>query len=120
MVLLPFVDRFGFDVLTDDTKRINKIRENIGLDVIPRHLKLLEAMMAKSTTGWIANTENPTIADFAVVPRLNEIRDFIKDELMFDVLYAFPLLRDMSDRLMNLPPIKCHTENNNCEPKGEL
>jgi hypothetical protein len=85
-------------VVTSDNRKLGKIKENIGLDVIPRHLGYLERIMQKSSTGWIANTEGPSIADFM-------LHKFVEDELMFDVLYAYPGLREMREKLFKLPSV---------------
>jgi glutathione S-transferase len=92
-------------VVTSDNRKLGKIKENIGLDVIPRHLGYLERIMQKSSTGWIANTEGPSIADFMLAPRLVDLHKFVEDELMFDVLYAYPGLREMREKLFKLPSV---------------
>lgn len=45
-------------------------RDNWSNVVLPTHLGFFENYLKKSTSGWIAGTENPSIADFAIAPRM--------------------------------------------------
>jgi glutathione S-transferase len=59
--------RFGFDMT--DAFREN-VRRSLNDEVLPRHLLFLEKKLGASDTGWLAGTEQPSIADFVFVPRL--------------------------------------------------
>ena len=59
--VVSYSTRFGI-VLDDEAKR--KCCDMIGNEVTPRHLAMVEKILAESTTGWIANTEKPSQADF--------------------------------------------------------
>jgi glutathione S-transferase len=62
-----YKERFGYGCL--DTETITIVRKSLNDEVIPRHLQFLDNIAGKSKTGWIANTADPSIADFLLVPR---------------------------------------------------
>ena len=47
-------------------------------------------MLGNSTTGWLANTPGPTIADFVLVPRLEWLVSGVLDGISKDLLTGFP------------------------------
>jgi glutathione S-transferase len=73
-------------------------------EVLPRHLQFLENFASASTTGWIAGTEGPSIADFVLGTRL--IWLFTGGfGFSLDLLVPCPHLRAMIDRFNALPEI---------------
>lgn len=57
-----YQERNGFDKI--DAKTMEICKKEINEKVIPKHLKMLEDYIQEFETGWLAGTENPTIADF--------------------------------------------------------
>ena len=98
-----YKERFGFACLGPST--VQTIRASLNEEIIPRHLEYLESVVMKSKTGWIANTKNPSIADFILVPRLQWLISGMNEGISKDILHPFPMLRALIDRLMSLPRI---------------
>ena len=78
--------------------------------MLPRHLGLLERMLAQSTTGWIANTPKPAACDFAWATQLRELR---LGQMAFvdSALFAadkLPLCNALVDRFLALPAVKAY------------
>ena len=63
-----YSERFGYSVLTPEN--IAVIRKELNDKVLPAQLANLERILQKSKTGYAADTEEPSIADFVLVPRL--------------------------------------------------
>jgi glutathione S-transferase len=82
------------------------IRKELNDVTLPRHLSQMNAMMAQSKTNWIANTPEPSIADFMLVPRLQWLISGQHDGISVDILKPFSHLTGLMDRLLNLPAIK--------------
>jgi len=82
----------------------------INTEVIPRHLSLLERMLASSTTGWIAGTARPAACDFAWCTQLRELRAgsmaFV-DPALF-AAEKFPLCNALLDRFLALPEVESY------------
>ena len=96
--------RFGFEI--DDAYRA-KLYENISNDVLPHHLKSIEKLLQESSSGWLAGTEEPSIADFVWYSRL---ADYIpeKKELSQEVkdLEGFPGCKAFIEKFKGLDAIK--------------
>ena len=93
----------GFSCLGPTT--LSTIRASLNEDIFPKHLRMLENILENSSTGWIANTPNPTIADFYIVPRLQFIMEGVDEGLSKDMLDKFPKLKYLVTKLMTLPKI---------------
>merc|ERR1740124_75769 len=76
--------RHGF-TFNDEQKE--KVFNSISTEVLPRHLGNIEKILKASTTGWIANTKDPSIADFVWYVRLND---------------SLPGMKDLSDKIKSL------------------
>ena len=74
-----FPDRIGFGCVTAD--QIPFVRKSLQEEILPQHFQFFENFLAKSTTGWLASTPDPTIADFAFVARLELFNMFEKMDL---------------------------------------
>lgn len=105
--------RFGFSILDAEEngeeaeKLTAKVRKELNEVVIPKHLANFERLMSNSTTGWIANTKTPSIADFILVPRLVWLREH-KEGISEDILAGYPGLCGMMDNLLNLEEVKAY------------
>lgn len=75
-------------------------------DVLPRQLGMLEAILEKSKTGWIAGTEGPSIADFVLQPRLKWLDDGVALEQVSGLMKRYPRLTAMMEALLSLPAIQ--------------
>lgn len=84
---------------------VRTIRQSLNDDVIPRHLRYLEDLLERSSTGWVAGTEEPSIADFILVPRLQWLISGDNEGISREILDPFPRLRAMMDKLMTLPAV---------------
>lgn len=56
-------ERFGFtlEVLSDEAA--SRAKEIFLAEILPKHILFLEQQLASSSTGWLAGTAAPTIAD---------------------------------------------------------
>ena len=107
-----YKSRFGFDILenrSDSEELVGEVRKSLNNEVLPRHLGNLEKIMENSSTGWIANTTNPSIADFVLVPRLQWLAK-LGGGISEGILEPYTKLRSMMDRLMSLPEIVVYYE----------
>ena len=82
------------------------IRKELNDVTLPRHLAQLDVLMAGSKTDWIANTPEPSIADFMLVPRLQWLISGQHDGISLDILKPFTHLTGLVERLLNLPAVK--------------
>ena len=100
-------DRFGFDCLDDLT--VAKVRAKLNDNILPKHLKFFQDLLSKSSTGWLADTENPTIADFIVVPRMQWLAGGHNDGISLSILDDnAPAVNALIDKMMNLDAIKLY------------
>lgn len=88
-----------------------EIRKELNDVTLPRHLSQLDALMSRSKTGWVADTPEPSIADFMLVPRLQWLISGQHDGISLDILKPFTHLTSLMDRLLNLPAIKNYYDN---------
>jgi len=100
--------RFGFESIGNPGDPVfDQVRKDLNDEVLPRHLSSFERIMQKSTTGWVAGTPNPTIADFILVPRLQWLANH-GEGISLDILKPYPGLLALVDKLLNLPAIKSY------------
>ena len=89
------------------TEHKKKIYELQSTEILPRHLTNLEKVLKESTTGWLVNTTDPTIADFVWYSRL---KHYIpeKEELSDDIksLKNFKSLQEFIAKFDSLPAIQ--------------
>jgi glutathione S-transferase len=81
------------------------VRAALNDEVLPRHLACLETILSRSQTGWIANTEGPSVADFILVPRLRWLESGDNAGISTEILEPFPLLRALMLKLLALPGV---------------
>jgi glutathione S-transferase len=104
-MLFIFIDRYGFGCL--DSETVMKVRQALNDDVLPRHLRFLERLLEKSASGWIANTVEPSIADFVLVPRLQWlVQPGVHDGISTDLLESFPGIKNLIEKFLHLPAIE--------------
>ena len=99
-----YTTRFGI-ALDDDAKA--KAFEAISTEVLPRHLASIEKLLKASSSGWIANTQEPSPADFVwysrladYIPEKKELSDKIKS------LEDYPACKDFVKKFESLEAIQ--------------
>ena len=103
-------DRFGFSCLDDAT--VATIRADLNNVILPKHLKFFQDLLSRSTTGWLADTENPTIADFIVVPRMQWLAGGHNEGIDLSILDKnAPAVNELINKMMNLEAIKGYYAN---------
>jgi glutathione S-transferase len=100
--------RFGFEAIGDYNGPIlQDIRKCLNDDIIPRHLDFFERILSESTTGWLADTHHPSIADFQLVPRLQWLKVH-GEGISNDILVTYTRVNNLMDKLMNDPCIQSY------------
>lgn len=101
------LERFGFGYMSPDDVKV--VRQSLNDEVLPRHLTFLENLMRLSSTGWIAGGPDPSIADFALVPRLQWLCEpGVHDGIDCGILDSYPLLGGLIQRFMALPSVDAY------------
>ena len=97
-----YPSRFGFYPEHVSEESLKQVTAAQNADIIPRHLENLDRVLAKSSTGWLASTPEPTIADFFWVPSLNALAN-LENPVSGDasILCQFPRLQQLRDRFMS-------------------
>eukprot|EP01127_Copromyxa_protea_P021069 TRINITY_DN714_c0_g1_i3.p1 TRINITY_DN714_c0_g1~~TRINITY_DN714_c0_g1_i3.p1 ORF type:complete len:183 (-),score=37.11 TRINITY_DN714_c0_g1_i3:60-608(-) len=99
--------RFGFGHLTEED--FNKVRASLLNEVVPRHLNFFVRLLEKSSTGWIAGTEKPSIADFILVPRLEWLNNGSALDGEKDILEGdYAKLKELIAKFYALPEIQAY------------
>ncbi|CAJ1942768.1 unnamed protein product [Cylindrotheca closterium] len=99
-----YTTRFGIE-MDDATKQ--KAFDTISKEILPRHLGNLERLLKASSTGWVAGTETPTIADFVWFARFDDYipnRKQLSENLRS--LDDYPECKAFVERFKSLAPIK--------------
>ena len=102
--------RFGFDFADGREDFRAAVRKELNDVVLPKHLAFLEKLLEASSTGWLADTERPSIADFVFVPRLQWLVSGANDGISRDLLEGYPKVREMMRKLFALPEVKAYYE----------
>lgn len=107
IVCAKYQDRFGFDEALGgpDGEGTKKVEQAIQTTVMPRHLSFFEALLTESSTGWLANTPVPTIADFVAGVQLYQLASnpMVKGA---ELLPKYPKIVEHTQKLMELPSVK--------------
>lgn len=99
--------RVGFANLDPDYRA--QVRKALNDEVLPRHLQYFENFLAKSTSGWLAGGEEPSIADFLLVPRFKFlVTPGLLDGISTELLEPFPLVKALITKFYDLPAIKAY------------
>ena len=113
-----YARRFGFDFEGENQEGFRAaVRKLLNDEVLPRHLAFLEKLLTASSTGWLANTPRPSIADFVFVPRLQWLASGANDGLSRDILEPYPAVKAMMAKLMALPEVVAWYEKNPPAPQ---
>lgn len=95
--------------MTDE--HVATVRKDLNDEVLPSHLRNLERLLEVSPSGWIAGGENPTIADFILVPRLQWlVEPGVNEGISTNLLNDYPLLTALIQKFHDLPAIKAYYE----------
>lgn len=104
-----YKERFGFDILNQQPALVSEVRSYLNTSTLPRHLRFLEQLLENSSTGWIANTPQPSIADFVLVPRLQWLVSGVHEGISTTLLTEHaPKVAAMIERFMALPEIAAY------------
>jgi glutathione S-transferase len=97
--------RYGFESIGGPGDAVfDKVRGDLNTDVFPRHLGNLNRLFANSTTGWVANTAGPSIADFCLAPRLGWLSEH-GEGISSDILKPFPKVVEFVARFYSIPDV---------------
>lgn len=97
-------ERFGFGSLSEDS--VSAVRRALNDEVLPKHLGFFERVLENSPTGWLCGTENPCVADFVLVPRLQWLASGVNDGISLQILDPFPRVKGLIDSFMALEKIQ--------------
>lgn len=97
-------NRFGFAFFEDNKELLEKVWLTINEEVLPRHLNLVSALLKKGSTGWIAGTQKPSIADFCWAPILKSVLEG-KTTGDSTVLKSFPEVIAFMRKFYALPAV---------------
>ncbi len=81
--------RFGLDDFKSDEEKLAR-RQHIAANILPPKLQMLEDAFARSSTGWVANTAGPSIADLPIFYSLGWLSGGILDGFPDDLLAKYP------------------------------
>uniref|UniRef100_A0A7S3ME59 Glutathione S-transferase n=1 Tax=Spumella elongata TaxID=89044 RepID=A0A7S3ME59_9STRA len=96
--------RFGFGFLTED--HVATVRKSLNDEILPEHLRNVEKLLEESTSGWVAGTANPSIADFILVPRLLWLVEADTNHGISDsLLEGYPRICALIKQLLALPAV---------------
>ena len=101
-----YKERFGFGFMS--AMETSVVRKSLNDIVLPRHLTALENMLKNrcNDNNFMADTPEPTIADFILVPRLKSLQSGQTEGIDPDILCHFPLLQAYIKAFYNLDKIK--------------
>ena len=102
-----YKERFGFDFLNNNEELVNQVYESINNNVLPRHLSNLDKILSESSTGWFANTSEPTICDFNFAPRLTWLTEGIEG-IPTTVLDNYSNIKNFLKKFYDLPSVKAY------------
>lgn len=98
--------RFGFSESVLTPAACKEVDAAINAEVLPRHLASLEALLKKSSTGWLAGTLGPSIADFLFVPMIGLLLEGWSGDAR--VVAPFPELVKLKERFMAVREISAY------------
>ena len=110
--------RFGLDVEGGTEDYFAKCRSKQNKEVIPANLLKLERVLQHSSTGWLADTSDPTIADFFWVPTLQSL---VRKENPWtgnaNCLDEYPLIQQLIAKFESLHSVQNYYSKN--DSKGQ-
>lgn len=94
-----YQERLGYEALGGEEGETTKaVRAALETRVFPRFLGFLEKMLEKSSTGWLANTPEPTVADFPIALRVKGMPEAVTAQ--------FPKLLKHAEDVLALESVK--------------
>jgi glutathione S-transferase len=96
--------RNGLGFLDDATAE--RALQEQRTDVVPRHLRHFEAILAASQSGWAAGTERPSAADFAWGTSLRDIAVGINAAVPAATLDALPKTKAFMAKFLALKQVE--------------
>ena len=84
-----FPERYGFPSYKDDEEKVAR-RKQIADNILPPKLGMLEKILGSTENGWSADTERPSIADFALTCSLEWLRGGMLDGIPQTILEEYP------------------------------
>jgi glutathione S-transferase len=100
LTITKYRERNGFESIDDDTNL--KVRQALNDRVLPHYLSLFERLLEDSVSGWIANTDGPSIADFLLVPQLRSVGNGQTEGISADILTPFPKVVALIEKFNSL------------------
>lgn len=99
-----YTNRFGIDL---DAEAKAKAFKTISDEIMPRHLTNLEKLLKGSSTGWIAETNDPSVADFLWFCQLyNAIPENTKFSDKLRSLEDYPTLKAFVEKMLAIDAVK--------------
>lgn len=89
-----------------DDEHVATVRKALNDEILPGHLANFEKILADSPSGWVAGGENPSIADFILVPRLLWlVEPDTNHGISESLLEAYPRISNLISQLLALPAV---------------
>ena len=104
-----FPVRWGWDDYKDDDDKKAR-RSKIAAELMTPKLEILEKALQASSTGWVAGTAGPSIADFALAVSIGWVDSGIVDGVEAGYMDKFPGISDNLKRFSEMPEIKSYYE----------
>merc|ERR1712139_496715 len=95
----------------EKTKIQSGLRAKLTAETLPTMLGYMDAMLAKSGTGWFAG-DKPTIADCQVIPRLRHLKKGVLDGIPTTIFDGFENLKKFYDAFHAIPEVKAYYGDN--------
>lgn len=104
-----FPVRWGWDDYKDEDDKKAR-RSKIAAEVMTPKLEILEKALQGSSTGWVAGTAGPSIADFALAVSIGWVNGGIVDGVESGYMDKFPGISEYLKRFAEVEEIKAYYE----------
>ena len=84
------------------------VRKFLNDEVLPRHLSNLEKIASSSTSGWLASTPGPTIADFTLAQTLKALNAGPVDGIPPGILTPYPAILAFLQKFAAIPSVAAY------------
>lgn len=107
LTVSKYKERFGFGFLgkPDNEGILRETQQALNDEILPRHLSFFEKLLGSSSSGWLAGTEQPSIADFCLAPRIESLQGLSNDGISPDILTAYPRILAFLAKFKALPAV---------------
>eukprot|EP00039_Didymoeca_costata_P005675 m.83568 g.83568 ORF g.83568 m.83568 type:complete len:216 (+) comp12927_c0_seq5:167-814(+) len=105
-VCMNYPERYGFGGLLKDTENSKMAWSEYNTAVIPKHMKYFEDLMETSSTGFIAGTPGPTIADFILAVRIKDLFSGKNPNIDAGIFANYPKMQGLVEKIENLENVK--------------